>query len=176
MIGILAIQGGVKEHEQILDGLHLEHKRVASLADTEGLTGLILPGGESTVMDMFMNKYGLKEWLVAKVQEDPNFVVLGTCAGLILLAKYGLLDVSVERNAYGRQLASFTAEVEVKGVGTVSGHFIRAPKITRVGKSVEVLGAHGETPVVVRTGKVWGVSFHPELAGNSRLHAAIFSC
>ncbi len=175
MIGILAIQGGVEEHEGVLDELGCSHKRVASLADVEGLTGLIIPGGESTVMELFMEKYGLKKWLVERAQ-DPDFVVLGTCAGLILLARYGLLDVTVERNAYGRQVASFTADVEVRGVGTVAGHFIRAPKITGVGAGASVLADWEGLPVVVRQGKVWGISFHPELAGSTRLHAAIFSC
>jgi 5'-phosphate synthase pdxT subunit len=176
MIGILAIQGGFEEHERVLDELGLAHKRVTSLADTGGLTGLVIPGGESTVMELFMEKYGLKEWLVERVKADSDFVVLGTCAGLILLARYGLLDVTVERNAYGRQLASFTADLEVHGVGQVSGHFIRAPKITGVASTVQVLAEWDGTPVVVRQGCVWGISFHPELAGSSRLHAAIFSC
>lgn len=176
MIGILALQGGFLEHEQVLDGLGLAHRRVAGLKDVEGLTGLIIPGGESTVMDLFMEKYALKEWLLAKVREDSNFVVLGTCAGLILLSRYGLLDITVERNAYGRQLASFTANVQVEGVGEVEGHFIRAPKITQVGPKSLVLGKWAGDPVVVRQGNVWGISFHPELAGSSRLHAAIFSC
>jgi 5'-phosphate synthase pdxT subunit len=175
MIGILAIQGGVSEHERILDGLGLASKRVADLKGTEGLTGLIIPGGESTVMDLFMEKYGLKGWLIERAK-DPSFMVFGTCAGLILLARYGLLDVTVSRNAYGRQLASFTANVNVKGVGEVAGHFIRAPKIIHVGPKAEVLGEWEGDPVVVRQGNVWGISFHPELAGSSRLHAAIFSC
>ncbi len=175
MIGILAIQGGYAEHEAVLAGLGLPFKEVRSLADTEGLTGLIIPGGESTVMDQFMQKYELKEWLLERAH-DSSFVMFGTCAGLILLARYGLLDVEVERNAYGRQLDSFVAEVEVQGLGKVRGHFIRAPKIVRVGQGVEVLGEHQGVPVVVKQGAVWGISFHPELASDSTLHAAIFSC
>jgi len=164
MIGVLALQGGFAEHEQILDKLGLAHKQVRTLADTEGLTGFIIPGGESTVMDLFMKKYGLDEWLKANA---ANLKIYGTCAGLILLARYGLIDVDVERNAYGRQSASFTCE---------KGHFIRAPKITRVGKEVEVLAEEEGVPVFVRQGKVWGSSFHPELAGETALHAQIFSC
>ncbi len=175
MIGVLAIQGGYVEHETVLTRLSLPFKEVRSLADTEGLTGLILPGGESTVMDQFMQKYGLKEWLIERVK-DPNFVVLGTCAGLILLARYGLLNVEVQRNAYGRQLDSFTTEVVVVGVGSVKGHFIRAPKVTKLGEGVEVLAEHEGVPVVLRQGRVWAASFHPELAGDLALHAAIFSC
>ncbi len=164
MIGVLALQGGFAEHEQILDQLGLEHKQVRSLKDTEGLTGFIIPGGESTVMDLFMKKYGLDEWL--KVHA-ADLKIYGTCAGLILLERYGLLDVDVERNAYGRQSASFTRK---------GGHFIRAPKITRVGKAVEVLEQEAGSAVLVRQGNVWGSSFHPELAGETALHSRIFSC
>ncbi len=175
MIGVLAIQGGYLEHEQLLDALKVPYKEVRSLQDTEGLTGFIIPGGESTVMDQFMQKYGLKEWLIERAK-DSNFVVLGTCAGLILLARYGLLNVTVERNAYGRQLDSFVAELDVKGVGLVKGHFIRAPKVVSVGEGVEVLAEHKGVPVAVSQGKVTGISFHPELAGDLALHAALFSC
>lgn len=175
MIGVLAIQGGYAEHEQVLEALGLVFKEVRSLVDTEGLTGLIIPGGESTVMDQFMEKYELKEWLIERAK-DPRFVIFGTCAGLILLARYGLLDVEVERNAYGRQLDSFVTTVEVEGVGSVKGHFIRAPKVVSVGEGVEVLAEYNGVPVVVKQGAVWGISFHPELAGDFTLHAAIFSC
>ncbi|QQR54292.1 pyridoxal 5'-phosphate synthase glutaminase subunit PdxT [Candidatus Peregrinibacteria bacterium] len=174
-VGILAIQGGFHEHAQLLSRLGVPFKEVRSLADVEGLTGFIIPGGESTVMDAFMQKYGLKDWLMQRA-EDPSFTIFGTCAGLILLARYGLLDATVQRNAYGRQMDSFIAEVEVKGVGRVSGHFIRAPQVLATGPKVELLGAHDGVPVVLRQGKVWACSFHPELAGDLALHAAIFSC
>ncbi len=163
MIGILALQGDFFEHEQILDKLGLPHKQVRTLEDTEGLTGFIIPGGESTVMDLFMKKYGLEEWLK---NHAADFPIYGTCAGLILLARYGLLDVEVERNAYGRQSASFMTE---------RGHFIRAPKIKKVGEGVEVLAEERGVPVLVRQGQVWGSAFHPELAGETALHARIFS-
>lgn len=163
MIGILAIQGGYKEHEEILQKLNLPFKEVRTLADAEGLSGFIIPGGESTVMDLFMKTYGLEKWLK---KNAPALTVYGTCAGLILLARYGLLNVEVERNAYGRQSASFT---------TPAGHFIRAPKITRVGEGVEALAEYEGETVLVRQGKVWGSSFHPELAGETTLHARIFS-
>lgn len=172
VIGILAIQGGFLEHEQVLDRLGLAHKRVRSLADTEGLTGLIIPGGESTVMDLFMKKYGLDEWLRNR---PADFPIYGTCAGMILLARYGLISAKVERNAYGRQSASFTAEVEVKGLGSIRGHFIRAPKVTEVGEGVEVLATHEGNAVLLRRGNVWASSFHPELAGETALHHSIFS-
>lgn len=171
MIGILAIQGGYLEHEQILDRLGLAHKEVRSLKDTEGLTGLIIPGGESTVMDLFMAKDGLKEWL----QKLPaTFPIYGTCAGMILLARYGLLPAKVERNAYGRQTASFTATLEVDGLGDIKGHFIRAPKVVDAGDAT-VLARHDGVAVLIRKGNVWASSFHPELAGETALHRVIFS-
>ncbi len=170
MIGILAIQGGFLEHEQVLDRLGLAHKRVRSLADTEGLTGLIIPGGESTVMDLFMKKYGLDEWLRNR---PADFPIYGTCAGMILLARYGLIPAKVERNAYGRQSASFTAEVEVKDLGLIKGHFIRAPKVVET--AAEVLATHEGAIVLLRRGNVWASSFHPELAGETALHQWIFS-
>ncbi|MFA4815425.1 MAG: pyridoxal 5'-phosphate synthase glutaminase subunit PdxT [Candidatus Gracilibacteria bacterium] len=171
MIGILAIQGDFLEHEQVLDRLGLAHKRVKSLADTEGLSGFIIPGGESTVMDLFMTKCGLKDWL----QKLPaDFPVYGTCAGLILLAHYGLIPVTVQRNAYGRQSASFVANLQVENLGELKGHFIRAPKVTEVGEDIEVLATHEGNPVLLRRGNVWASSFHPELAGETALHRAIF--
>lgn len=170
MIGILAIQGGYIEHERVLDQLGILHKRVRSLADTEGLTGFIIPGGESTVMDLFMKKYGLDEWLKSRTVDFPIF---GTCAGMILLARYGLISAKVERNAYGRQSASFTASLKMGG-GSVRGHFIRAPKVTAV-DDCEVLASHEGSPVLLRKGNVWASSFHPELAGETALHRHIFS-
>lgn len=176
MIGILSIQGGVEEHEAMLDEHGLAHKRVRSLGDIEGLTGLIIPGGESTVMLKFMKEYGLDEWI-----KHQNFPIYGTCAGMIVLAELGLLDAKVERNAYGRQLDSFVTEIAitkpeaVKGLNALKAHFIRAPKIVSCDPSVEVLGLHEDVPVLVKQGKVWASSFHPELAGDSQLHNAIFS-
>lgn len=176
MIGILAIQGGYIEHEQILNQLGLEHKRVRSLADTQGLTGFIIPGGESTVMDLFMTQYGLKDWLLQAASAMP---IYGTCAGLILLARYGLIPATVERNAYGRQSASFVADLELQGgghlKGHVKGHFIRAPKIVKAGEGLDVLAEYEGSPVLVRKGSIWASTFHPELAGESVLHRLIFS-
>jgi len=171
MIGILSIQGGVEEHEAVLQSLGLPFKRVRSLQDVDGLTGLILPGGESTVMRLFLKEYGLDEWLVRQ-----TFPIYGTCAGLIVLSALGLLNVKVERNAYGRQSASFVADLDVKGLGALKGHFIRAPKITEVGEGVEVLAEYQGVPVLVRQGNIWASSFHPELAGEGQLHAHIFVC
>jgi 5'-phosphate synthase pdxT subunit len=169
MIGILALQGGFPEHEAILSRLGLAWKEVRSMEDVDGLDGLILPGGESTVMHLFLESSGLGAWL-CEIAKKPDFKIFGTCAGLILLARYGLLNVEVERNAYGRQSASFEADV-----GGFRAQFIRAPKIVKVGEGVEVLAEHEGVPVLVRQGSIWGASFHPELCGETRLHAQIFS-
>ena len=171
MIGVLAIQGDFLEHEQILDGLGLPHKRVRSVEDTDGLTGFIIPGGESTVMDLFMESKGLKTWLQNLPQDFP---VYGTCAGLILLARYGLLPATVERNAYGRQSASFVAELQV-GERIMKGHFIRAPKVMATGDGTEVLATYDGQPVLIRAKNIWASSFHPELASETALHQLIFS-
>lgn len=168
MIGILSFQGGVEEHEAVLDVLKLPHKRVRSMKDVPGLTGLILPGGESTVMKMFLKEYGMEDWL--RNFEGP---IYGTCAGLIVLADLDMMDMKVQRNAYGRQLDSFVTELQTDAE-PVKAHFIRAPKITAVGKGVEILAEHEGVPVLVRQGKVWASSFHPELAGETALHARIF--
>ncbi len=174
MIGILALQGGFAEHEAILDSLGLAWKEVRSLDDVSGLTGLILPGGESTVMKLFLESSGLREWLIG-VSGRPDFKILGTCAGLIVLAHYGLLNVKVERNAYGRQSASFSAILQIREGGQLRAHFIRAPKIVGVGEGVDVLAEYDGIPVLVRQGSIWGASFHPELVGESQLHEMVFA-
>jgi 5'-phosphate synthase pdxT subunit len=180
MIGVLALQGGFAEHEAVLRALGLEFRELRSMDDVEGLTGLILPGGESTVMLKFLREFGLMDWLHERAAAAlrGEFKILGTCAGLIVLAKEGLLDVTVERNAYGRQLSSFVAELSVGGVPglrVLRAHFIRAPKITRVGEGVQVLAEHAGVPVLLRQAGIWAASCHPELAGDAGLHRAIFA-
>jgi 5'-phosphate synthase pdxT subunit len=142
------------------------------------LTGLILPGGESTVVSKFLDEFDLRSHISARA-ENSAFKIYGTCAGLILLAKnvlengttssrvkpLGLLDIDVERNAYGRQMGSFLTEF---------GAFIRAPRITRIADGVEVVQKYEDTPVLVRRGSIWGSTFHPELTKNARVHRAIF--
>ena len=183
MIGVLAIQGGFAEHERVLDELNLAHRRVNAAEDLKELRGLIVPGGESTVMIRFLREYALDQ-AICKRAEDPHFVIYGTCAGLIVLAKtvdhlpfppLGILDLSVERNAYGRQSASFITDLNVNGLNEpLPAHFIRAPKISWVGSEVQVLAEHQGKPVLVRQGSVWGSTFHPELAPTSLLHREIF--
>lgn len=192
MIGVLALQGGYAEHLAVLKLLGLEACEVRTREEMMNpkLRGLIIPGGESTVMVKFIDAYFLREAICARTQ-NPDFVIYGTCAGLILLAKevpnlkgepLGLLDVTVERNAYGRQLSSFITELDVKKSGNGNNssdfacraHFIRAPKITRVDEEVEVLSRYKGDPVLVRHNNIWGSTFHPELAGEIAIHKLIF--
>jgi 5'-phosphate synthase pdxT subunit len=149
----------------------------------EDLDGLVLPGGESTTIAYLLTTSGVRPVLERRLAEGLN--VFGTCAGLILLSReildgrsdqwsYGVLDVSVRRNGYGRQIASFESPVTVVGVGEVPGVFIRAPKIETWSDDVEVLATldhgDGEHPVLVRQANVWGCSFHPELTSDTRVH------
>lgn len=175
MIGVLALQGGFKEHIDILTKLGLESCEIRTREELmrEDVTGLIIPGGESTVMGKFIDEFNLRSPICARAQ-NPKFKIYGTCAGLILLAKevpnlkgepLGLLDITVERNAYGSQLDSFITDF---------GSFIRAPKISRVGEGVEVVMEHEGLPVLVRQKNIWGGTFHPELIGNIEIHRMIF--
>lgn len=181
-IGLLALQGDYHAHQKVLHELGAQTKLVREPADLPGLDGLILPGGESTTMARLLDRYGLRAPLVEKLQGGlPAF---GTCAGLILLAReiengstnfaqqsLGVLDARVARNAYGTQIDSFESEVEVPVLGeTVRAVFIRAPQIRQVGASVEVLARHEGVPVVVRQNQIMAAAFHPEIAGESRLH------
>lgn len=174
MIGILALQGGFAEHAAVLDELALKWKYVRSMDDVQGLKGLILPGGESTVMQKFLEGFGMLDWL--KNFEGP---ILGTCAGMILLCRLGMLNAEVQRNAYGRQLASFVADLQVSGEGfddfEMRAHFIRAPKLVSVGECVDELSKYDNVPVLVRQGQLWATSGHPELAQETALHKLIFS-
>jgi len=176
-VGVLALQGDFARHAASLEALGATAVRVAVPADLEGLDALVLPGGESTTMLRLMESHGLRAPLEAFVRERP---VLGTCAGVILLAReadrlpaptLGVLDVGVGRNAYGRQIDSFEAEVEAAPLGgPFTGVFIRAPRIVRVGSGVEVVARHGAEPVGVRQGRIVGLCFHPELTADLRFH------
>ena len=171
MIGVLALQGGFAEHLAVLKSLGLKARAVRSADEILTCEALILPGGESTVMMHFIEKDGLKD---AIIKQAALYPVYGTCAGLIVLSELGVLDVDVERNAYGSQVQSFIAPVEVNGVGELPAHFIRAPKITRIGAGVEVLAEYDGVPVLVRQANVWGGSFHPELVPTTLVHQMIF--
>ena len=183
IVGVLALQGDVREHVATLERLNVKVLKVRTPEQLDDVDGLIVPGGESTTIAHLLNTSGIRPVLQTRL--DEGFKVLGTCAGLILLSDVVLdgradqwsfkkLDVSVRRNGYGRQIASFESPVDVLGVGEVPGVFIRAPKIEHVGDIVEVLATldhgDGEHPVLVRQDNVWGCSFHPELTSETRVH------
>ena len=145
--------------------------------DLASVDCLAIPGGESTTIGRLARRFEMVEPLLERAR--GGMPVFGTCAGMIVMAHdvrggeplLGLMDIGVDRNAYGRQVDSFEADVEVEGVGPVRGVFIRAPQVNRVGPGVEVLAEHDGTPVVVRQGSLLAASFHPEIAGDPRLHA-----
>ena len=162
------MQGNVREHAAMLRGLGAEPVEVRKPEQLEGLDGLIVPGGESTTFMRLMRLYGLDEAISAF--EGP---IMGTCAGMIVLDKahLGLIDVEVDRNAYGRQVASFEADLKLPGDHEpLRGVFIRAPRVRSTGADVEVLAEHNGEPVLVRDGRILVASFHPELTEDTRVH------
>ncbi|MEX2457568.1 MAG: pyridoxal 5'-phosphate synthase glutaminase subunit PdxT [Actinomycetota bacterium] len=173
--GVLALQGDFREHLSVLQDLGVSGVEVRTPEDLADVACLVIPGGESTTI----GKLALGHDLVGPIRERVahGMPVLGTCAGLIVMAErviggeplLAVLDVEVRRNAYGRQNESFEADVEVGGE-TVRGVFIRAPVIEAVGEGVEVLATHAGLPVVVEGRGLIGATFHPELAGDGRLH------
>jgi pyridoxal 5'-phosphate synthase pdxT subunit len=170
-VGVLALQGGFAAHARVLRSLGAEARFVRTPADLEGLDGLVMPGGESTTMSLGVEREGLAEPLRAFGKP-----ILGTCAGLIMLdrAHLGLMDITAERNAFGRQLHSFEEDLHFPGIegGPVRAVFIRAPWITEYGPQVEVLAAVDGHPVAARQGNLLAISFHPELGDDDRLHRA----
>lgn len=176
-VGVLALQGGFAAHEAALARAGVAARQVRVPADLVGLDGLVLPGGESTTQLRLIGRHGLEGPLAAFVAGGKP--VLATCAGLILAAKsvtpeqpcFGWLDVAVDRNAWGRQLESFEADDDSGARHLV---FIRAPRITSVGRAVEVLLRLRGEPVLVRRGRVVGATFHPELAPGDTLHRELF--
>ena len=167
-IGVLALQGNFREHAAMLRRLGADVVEVRLPEQLEGLDGLVIPGGESTAISRLMRLYGLEE--PVRRFEQPIF---GTCAGMILLdrAHLGLVDLEVDRNAYGRQLASFEADLTLEGDDVpLRGVFIRAPRVADYGPEVEVLAEHAGEPVLLRAGRILVASFHPELTGDTRVH------
>jgi pyridoxal 5'-phosphate synthase pdxT subunit len=166
-IGVLAVQGNFREHAAMLRRLGAEPVEVRKPEELEGLDGLIVPGGESTTFMRLMRLYGLNEAL----RRFPG-PMLGTCAGMIVLDRdhLGLVDIAVDRNAYGRQVASFEADVDLEGEEPIRGVFIRAPRLRDAGESVEVLGKLDGEPVLLRQGRFLVASFHPELTDDARVH------
>ncbi len=176
-VGILALQGDFEAHEKILQALGAEPVEVRLPRHLEGLDALIVPGGESTVMTLGIEREGLAAPLRELVASGKP--VLGTCAGMIMLDRdhLGVLDVRTRRNAFGRQLHSFEANLELSGVegGPVHAIFIRAPWVTEHGPEVEVLASVDEHPVAIRQGNLLALSFHPELTGETRFHALLLA-
>jgi len=167
-IGVLAVQGNFREHAAALARLGAEVVEVRLPEHLDGLDGLVIPGGESTAITRLIRLYGLEDAI-----RSFRGGVLGTCAGMILLdrAHLGLVDVEVERNAYGRQVASFEADLVLAGdEEPLRGVFIRAPRVAEHGPDVEVLAEHDGAPVLLRQGRFLVASFHPELTGDDRVH------
>jgi 5'-phosphate synthase pdxT subunit len=179
-IGVLALQGAFREHLETLSLIGVEGVRVREPADLAGVSGLILPGGESTTMRQLIDRWGLRQPILDLAERGAP--IFGTCAGMIVLARdiaggeapiLPLLDVTVERNAFGRQLDSFEADVKVDVLGTTPVHavFIRAPVIERTGPDVDILARLDDGRIVaVRERNIIATAFHPELAGETRFH------
>lgn len=175
-VGVLALQGDFQAHERALTRAGAEAVEVRSAADLENVQGLVIPGGESTTMMKLLEEEKLLDPLREFGRERPIF---GTCAGAILLAtgvdnppqaSLGLMDMQVERNAYGRQLDSRIARLQPEGIGDMEAVFIRAPIIRRVGRDAKVLASYGGDPVLVEQGRHLAATFHPELTDDSRVH------
>jgi 5'-phosphate synthase pdxT subunit len=184
LVGVLNLQGDVREHVAALGDVGCETRLIKRPADLDGLAGLVLPGGESTTLSMLLESSGLFDAVAARIgAADRPLPLLGTCAGLVLVARevldgrpdqrtFGVLDAVVRRNGYGRQEQSFEADLmfgsgEAPALPTV---FIRAPQVVSVGDEVEVLAALDGVPVLVRQGSVLASSFHPELTPDRRVH------
>jgi 5'-phosphate synthase pdxT subunit len=177
VVGVLALQGDFEAHAKVVRSLGAEPREVRVPADLEGLDALIIPGGESTVMTLGIEREGLAEPLRALAGRGTP--VLGTCAGMIMLDRdhLGILDITTRRNAFGRQVRSFEADIELDGLdgGPMHAVFIRAPWVAEHGPGVEVLGRVEEHPVAISQGNVLAVSFHPELSGDPRLHQLLLA-
>ena len=184
-VGVLALQGAFAAHAEILARLGTEVREVRTPVDLDAVEALVMPGGESTTMSRLLTTSGLFDALASRL--DAGLPVFGTCAGMILLSRgvldgrpdqrsFGAIDIDVRRNAYGRQVDSFEADLMVSGLDLpFHAVFIRAPLITRLGAGVEVLAEHDGDPVLVRERAVTVASFHPELAGDDRLHELFLS-
>lgn len=172
LIGVLALQGGFEAHERMLHGLGADTRQARVPRDLEGLDGLVVPGGESTTMTLGVEREGLAEPLRAFAATGAP--VLGSCAGLIMLDRdhLGLMDFTAQRNAFGRQIRSFEAEVDMRGLDgdPIHGIFIRAPWIAEHGPAVEILGEVDGHVVAAREGNMLAVAFHAELGEDDRLH------
>jgi 5'-phosphate synthase pdxT subunit len=172
LVGVLALQGGFGAHEKVLRRLGARTRQVRVPAHLDGLDALVLPGGESTVMTLGIEREGLGDPLRAFAATGKP--ILGTCAGMIVLDRghLGILDLVAERNAFGRQLHSFEANFDVDGIagGSVHAIFIRAPWVAEYGPDIKLLAEVDGHPVAIRQDNVVALAFHPELTGEDRLH------
>ncbi len=180
MVGVLALQGDVREHLIALAALGVTARPVRRAAELDDVAGIVLPGGESTTMSRLLDTFDLREPLARRL--SGGLPAFGSCAGMILLAaevldgradqqSFGTLDITVRRNAFGRQVDSFETDLDFAGLDDpLRAVFIRAPWVERVGPAVEVLAEVGDHPVAVRQGSVLATSFHPEVSGDDRLH------
>jgi 5'-phosphate synthase pdxT subunit len=180
-IGVLALQGAFATHAEVLRALGAEAREVRVPADLDGVDALVLPGGESTTMSLLLDSSGLRDPIAERLAD--GLPALGTCAGMILLASnvldgradqrsFGVLDIDVRRNAFGRQVDSFESDLDVRGLGAGLFHavFIRAPVVERAGASIDVLATVDSKPVLVRRGSLVAAAFHPELSNDDRIH------
>ena len=182
LVGVLALQGAFRAHEEALSTLGIESRQVRTPAHLAEVDALVMPGGESTTMSRLLETSGLFDPLAERIA--GSMPVFGTCAGMILLAtdvldgrpdqrSFAAIDLAVRRNGYGRQVDSFETDIDVVGLDDpFHAVFIRAPKVESVGSDVEVLASHDGVPVLARHDAVYVASFHPELTGDARLHAA----
>ena len=171
MVGVLALQGDFEAHAKMLTDLGAEVREVRVPADLEGLDGLVMPGGESTTMTLGIKREGLADPLREFVATGRP--VLGTCAGMIMLDRehLGCMDTLAKRNAFGRQIRSFEEQLDIPGIdGPVTAVFIRAPWLAEYGDAVEILAEVAGHPVAARQDNMLVISFHPEIAGESRIH------
>lgn len=179
--GVLALQGDFREHARMFAECGATPVTVRTKEELDGVDCLAIPGGESTAIARLARLHGLVDPIRDRAAD--GMPILGTCAGMIVMARevdggeplLALLDVEVRRNAYGRQNDSFEADVEVRGMGQVRGVFIRAPQVVRVGAGVRVLSMHGGQPVLVQEGNLVAAAFHPEIAGDPRLHERLLT-
>jgi 5'-phosphate synthase pdxT subunit len=177
-VGVLALQGDVREHIRALSALDVEASAVKSADEVEAIDALVIPGGESTTIGRLAERFGLIEPLRSRI--EGGMPVFGTCAGMIFLAvgvtegtqpQLGCLDIVVRRNAFGRQNDSFEADLPIRGLDEpFHAVFIRAPWVEKTGSGVEILATVDDHPVMVRQGNIYAASFHPELTDDDRVH------
>jgi len=176
-VGILALQGDVREHARMLNNLDVEPVKVTLPKDLADIDALIIPGGESTTIELLMKKYKLDNAIKEKYKQ--GMPIYGTCAGAILIAKdvigsrkpkLGLADLRIKRNDYGRQIDSFEAELSIKDIGNFNGIFIRSPIIKSFYNGTEILSEYKNNPVMVRQNNLLITTFHPELTNDTRIH------